>query len=85
VIVGSFAIRRNAEILATARIVDVDRVVIERRQRSDDAAQDRHRVRVAAKARVEARKLLVHHGVVHDDIDELLELRLRRQLAVQYQ
>ena len=69
--------------LAAARIVDVDRVVIERGERADDAAQHGHRMRIAAETGVEARELLVHHRVVHDDLHELVELRLVRQLAVQ--
>ena len=35
--VGSFAIRRNAEIVAVLRVVDVERVVIEGRQRAHHA------------------------------------------------
>ncbi len=55
-------------------IVDVGEVVIEGRQRADDAAHHRHRVRVAAEAREEARHLLVHHGVAGDGVAEVLEL-----------
>ena len=70
---------------ALLRIVDVEAVVVEGRQRADHAAQDRHRVRVAAEPVVEAADLLVQHGVPRDALVELLELRRVRQLAVQQQ
>ena len=71
--------------LAAARIVDIDGVVIKRRQRADHAAHDRHWVRVTAKAVVKARELFMHHGVVRDGVDEFRQLRRIRQLAVHNQ
>ena len=56
--------------------------VIEGRQRANDAAHHRHRVRVAAEAGEEARHLLMHHGVARHAIIEIVLLRLGRQLAV---
>jgi hypothetical protein len=47
-------------------VFDVERVVIERGQRTDHAAQHRHRVGVVAKAAEEALQRLVHHGVMRD-------------------
>ena len=69
--------------LALARIVDVDGVVIEGRQRADAGHHDRHRMRVTAEAVEEPRHLLVDHGVAADAVVELRLLRGGRQLAVQ--
>ena len=66
-------------------ILDVDRVVIERRQRADHADHDRHRMRVAAEAGVEPGHLLMHHGVLDDAVVERQVLLSRRQLAVEQQ
>ena len=44
-------------------VVDVQRVVIEGRQRPDHADQHRHRMRIAAETTEEVLHLLVHHGV----------------------
>ncbi len=52
-------------------VIDVGRVVIERRQRANHAAQHRHRVRVAAETAEESGDLLVHHRVMGDVGDEL--------------
>jgi hypothetical protein len=71
--------------LAVLRVIDVERVVIEGRERAHHAHHHRHRVRVAAEALVEARELLVHHRVPRDGPHELVLLVLRRQLAVQQQ
>jgi hypothetical protein len=67
------------------RIVDVGAVVIEGRERADDAAHDRHRMRIAAEAPVEIGDLLVQHGVPRERVVEDLELVLGRQVAVQQQ
>ena len=48
------------------RILDVERVVIERRQRRDHAAQHRHRMRVVVEAVEEVLQRLVHHRVSAD-------------------
>ena len=52
------------------RIIDVRRVMVERRQGAHNAAHDGHGVRVGAEALEKAAQLLVHHGVVFDRIDE---------------
>ena len=70
---------------ALVRIGDVGRVVIEGRQRADDAAHDRHRVGVAAEAGEEAAHLLVDHRVIGHAMVEVGLLRRRRQLAVEQQ
>mgnify|MGYP003694788211 CR=1 FL=1 len=57
---GDQADRRD---LAVVRVGDVERIVIERRQRADHADQHRHRMRVAAEAAEELAHLLVHHRV----------------------
>ena len=66
-------------------IGDVRAVVIEGRQRADDPAHDRHRVRVTAEAAIEGRQLLMHHSVAADRVGEVVELLLLRKLAVQQQ
>ena len=68
---------------ALARIVDVDRVVVEGRQRADARHHHRHRMRVAAEAVEEPRHLLVDHGVAADPVVEFRLLRRGRQLAVE--
>ena len=65
------------------RVVDVERVVIEGRQRADDADHDRHGVRVAPEAAEQEDELLMHHGVHGDVVFELTVLLLRRQFAEQ--
>ncbi len=64
-------------------VVDVEAVMVERRQRADHAADDRHRVRVAAEAVVEGAELLVDHRVMDHALLELDALRVGRQLAVE--
>ena len=66
-------------------VTDVERVVVEGRQRAHDPDHHGHRVRIAAKSRIEPRQLFVHHGVMDDDVDEPFLLLLVRQLAVQQQ
>ncbi len=73
------------EDLAVARIVDVGGVVVERRHRGDDRGHHRHRVRIVVETAEEAQQRLVQHRVATDVVDEFLELRLLRQLAVQQQ
>jgi hypothetical protein len=67
------------------RIVDVERVMIEGRQGTDDAAAHRHRMGVAPEATIELAELLVDHRVVSDVLDEFFLLRLVRQLALHQQ
>ncbi len=67
------------------RIVDVGRVVIERRQGADHAAHHRHRVGVAPEPAEEVGDLLVQHRVIGDVFLELALLLARRQFAVEQQ
>ena len=83
--VGILAIMRMLAISRCIGIVDVDRVVIEGRQRADHADHDRHRMRVAAEPGVEPRHLLMHHRVLGDAVVEVRVLLRRRQLAVEQQ
>ncbi len=71
--------------LAMRRVVDVERVVIEGRERAHHAHHHRHRVRIAPEPLVEARQLLVHHGVHGDGPVEPLLLRRVRELPVHEQ
>jgi len=71
--------------LALLGVVDVERVVVERRQRADRAHQHRHRVRVAAEAAEEELHLLVDHGVLGHGFNEFGLLHGVRQVAVQQQ
>ena len=64
------------------RIVEVEGVVVERRERADHPDHHRHRMRVATKAAEEEGELLVHHGVHGDVVLELAFLLGTRQLAV---
>ena len=59
--------------------------MIERAQRTDDAAHDRHRMGVTPETAVKASQLLVQHRVPHHALVEYFPLGLRRQLAVQQQ
>ncbi len=66
-------------------IIDVQRVVVEGRQRPDDAAHDGHGMGFPAEALNEGAQLFVHHGVALDRGVELLPLNGAWQLAVQQQ
>jgi hypothetical protein len=59
--------------------------VIEGRERAHDPDHHRHGVRIAPEPAVQPYELLVHHGVVHDDVDELVLLLAVGQLPVQQQ
>src|SRR3546814_14639281 len=61
----------------------VGRIVIEGRERADDAAHDRHRMRIAPEPAIEGRELFVQHGVAGDRGGEGVEFVLRGELAVQ--
>src|SRR3546814_16922239 len=52
------------------RIVDVGGIMVEGGKRAHHAAHDRHWVRVAAETAIEHGKLLMHHGVARDGVDE---------------
>ena len=67
------------------RIVDVERVVVEGRQRADHAHHRRHRMRVPPEPGVEVQNLLVQHRVLGHHADELVLFLLRRQLAIEQQ
>ena len=71
--------------LAVLRVVDVERVVIEGRQRAHHAHHHRHRMRIAPETLVQARQLLVHHRVMGHHADEIGLLLRVRQFAVQQQ
>ena len=73
----------HARHLALRGILDVDRVVIEGRERADHADHDGHGMRVAAEARVEPRHLLMHHGMARNELMEHRVLLRRRQLAIE--
>jgi hypothetical protein len=67
------------------RVEDVEPVVVEGRQCSDDAAHHRHWMRAAPEPAIDRVQLLVDHRVMADVVGEPLELRRRRQLAVEQQ
>ena len=64
------------------RIVNVQRVVIKRRQRANNAAHDCHWVGIGPKAFEETAQLLVDHGVMLDGIDEVVFVFGIRQLTI---
>jgi len=69
--------------LAMTRVIDVHRVVIERRHRGDDRTDHGHRVRVVMEAVVHAQQRLIDHRVsldVHAEFGQLLGVW---QLAIQ--
>jgi hypothetical protein len=80
--VGILAISRCAAVL---RVMDVGAVVIEGRERADQARHHGHRVRVAPEAAQEELHLLVDHRVVGDGLDEAVALGLVGQLAIEQQ
>ena len=57
--------------LDLVRIVRVERVLIERRQRADHRAADRHRMRVAREAAIKRPHVLVQHRVPAQRVAEL--------------
>ena len=67
------------------RVLNVQRVVIERRQRTNATDQNRHRVRIAAKTLEKTGHLLVHHRVMHNPVFEILFLQVVRKVTVQQQ
>ena len=66
-------------------IVDIERVVVERRQRTHRTDQHRHWVCIATEATEEKLHLLMHHGVIRHRGDKFRLLRWIGQLAVQQQ
>ena len=71
--------------LAVFGVIDVSRVMVERRQRTDYAAKNRHRVSVWAKPFEKTTQLLIHHGVVLDGVDKRVAFRSVWQFTVEQQ
>ncbi len=71
--------------LAVVGVIDIQRLVIEGRQRGDRRGQHGHRVRVVMEALEKIPLRLVHHRVMRDVVFEAGELGLVRQLAVEQQ
>ena len=71
--------------VALGRVVQVDRVGVERRQRADQPGHHRHRMGIPAEAAQEGLHLLVDHRVLGHAAGELRLLRRVRQLAVEQQ
>jgi hypothetical protein len=70
---------------ALFRVVHVQAVVIESRQRADDPRHHRHRVGVVVEAGNEGIELVVDHRVVGQLVTKMVQLVLGRQLTVQQQ
>jgi hypothetical protein len=66
-------------------IVEVERVVVERRHRRDRRAQHCHRMRVVMEAVQKVLERLMHHRVMRDLVLERRKLRLAGQFAVDEQ
>ncbi|MOA07975.1 hypothetical protein D3C78_1277070 [compost metagenome] len=66
-----------------ALVIDVQRVVVERRQRTGNTAHHSHRVRITTEGVEQTGNLLMNHGVAGDGRLEFIELRLRRFFTVQ--
>jgi len=79
---GQQSDRRHPPLLG---IVQIQVVVIERRQRTEHAAQHRHRMGIMTEALQEALERLVHHRVMGNGVIERIELGGCRQLAIDQQ
>ena len=77
---GDQAVRGDLTVLG---IIDVQRVVVEGRQRANYATHDGHRMGIAAETVEEVANLLMHHGVILHGADELIALFCGGQFAVQ--
>jgi hypothetical protein len=73
------------ENLPVARVIDVHRVVIERRHRGHDRRHHRHGVGVMVEPVEEAQQRLIQHGVMADVVGEFVDLLAVRQLTEQQQ
>jgi len=73
------------EDLAMARIIDIHRVVIERRHRRNHRRHHRHRVRVVMEPVEEAQQRLVDHRVISDVAGELLQLLAAGKLSEKHE
>ncbi len=67
---------------ALSRIVDVERIVVERAERGDRADHDGHRVCATWETAIEEVQLLMHHRVAVDGVLEPFFLAGVRQVAV---
>ena len=63
-------------------ILDIEAVMVKRRQRAHDATDDGHRMRVAPKSPEEVAQLFVNHRVVGDGVLEIFLGDLIGQLAI---
>ena len=68
---------------ALVRVVNVGRIMIKGRHRANDAAHDRHRMRVTAEAAIELRQLLMDHRVAGDVVGEFGIFGRVGQIAVE--
>ena len=75
-------VRRHFDLLIVLR---VERVLIERGQRTDDRRGDRHRMGVQRERLIHVTNVFVQQRVVGDLVFEFRELRLRGQVTVQDQ
>ena len=66
-------------------VIDVHRVVVVRRHRSDDSRQHRHRMRVITKAAEESQHAFVEHRMCANRLCESLQLGHLRQITVKQQ
>ena len=82
---GHLGDQANGGDFAVFGVVDVGAVMVEGRQAADQAGEHGHGVGVTAKPTQEKLHLLVHHGVVGDQVGEVGFLFGVRQLAVQQQ
>ncbi len=79
---GEQSIDRNFDLVG---VVQIHRVLIERRQSADHTAEDRHRVSVAGKPVVERSHVLVDHRVVTNSRSEFGRLLCVGQFAIDQQ
>ena len=79
---GEQSIGRN---FPMTRVVDIQRIVIKRRQRAHHTHHHRHRMRVTTETAVKIIDLLMQHGVIAHRAEKLFLLRGIRQIAVQQQ
>ena len=79
---GDQSDRRDVTVL---RVIDVERVMVERGHRADEASHDRHRMRITTEATQEELHLLVHHRVVRHVVHKLILLFDVWQVAVKQQ
>ncbi len=70
--------------LAVIFVVNIQHVVIKRRQRPNHRAHQRHRVRVTTKPTDHTRDLLMNHGMSCDAVDKLIVLFTIRRITVQH-